>query len=90
MEYQGIFWEAFPLKYIKLYIIRKTIFLGFQCFLFHENKLFVSKAIALLVTTYNIDRQIFSHFLLPLAQIFNQITFFTEIIATHSNSFNNP
>ena len=39
------------------------------------------------MTVYSIDRQIFGHFLPPLAQIFNQILLcFTEIIATHSNS----
>ena len=70
---KAYFGKTFSLKYTKVYIIRKTILLGFHCFLFHENILFASEVIALLVTVYSIDRQIFGHFLPPLAQIFNQI-----------------
>ena len=44
----GIFWKTFSLKYTKVYIIRKTILLGFHCFLFHENILFASEVIGLL------------------------------------------
>ena len=46
--------KTFSLQYIN--IIRNTI-------LFHENKLFPSEVIALLVTPYSIDWQIFCHFL---------------------------
>ena len=70
---KAYFRKTFSLKSIKVYIIRKTILLGFHCFFFHENVLFTSEVIALLVTAYTIDRQIFGHFLPPLAQIFNQI-----------------
>ena len=78
MEYQGTFWENIFLKVYKINIIRKTI-------LFHENKLFPSEVIALLVTPYSIDWQIFFS-----PDIQPNITFSTEIIATHSNSFKNP
>ena len=47
---KAYFGKTFPLKYIKVYIIRKTILLGFHCFFFHENILFASEVIALLVT----------------------------------------
>ena len=66
------FEKTFSWKYIKI-IIRKTVLSGFHCFLFHENILFASKVIALLVTACSIDQQIFGQFLPPLAQIFNQI-----------------
>ena len=52
---KAYFGKTFSLKYIKVYIIRKTILLGFHCFLFHENILFASEVIALLVTVYSID-----------------------------------
>ena len=70
---KAYFGKTFSLKYIKVYIIRKTILLGFHCAQFHENILFASGVIALLVTAYSIDWQIFGHFLPPLAQILNQI-----------------
>ena len=73
MEYQGTFWENIFLKVYKINMIRKTI-------LFHENKLFPSEVIALLV-----NWQIFFS-----PDIQPNITFSTEIIATHSNSFKNP
>ena len=44
------FGKTFSLKYTKVYIIRNTILLGFHCFSFHENILFASEVIGLLVT----------------------------------------
>ena len=64
----------FSVKYIKVYNIRMAILSAIQCFFFHENILFTcGEVIALSVTAYIIHRQIFGHFLPPLAQIFNQI-----------------
>ena len=60
---KAYFGKTFSLKYIKVYIIRKKILLNFHCFLFHENVLFASEVIALLVTAYSTDQQIFGHFL---------------------------
>ena len=54
-------------------IIRKTILSALHGFLINENILFISVVIALLLTAYSIDWQIFGHFLPPLAQIFNEI-----------------
>ena len=45
--------KTFSLKYIKVDMIRKTILPAFHCFLFHENILFTSEVIALLVTVYS-------------------------------------
>ena len=52
---KAYFGKTFSLKYIKVYIIRKTILLGFHYFLFHGNIPFASEVIALLVTAYSID-----------------------------------
>ena len=52
-EYQGLFWETFSLKYIKVNMTRKTILSAFHCFLFYENIVFTSEVIALLVTAYS-------------------------------------
>ena len=60
---KAYFGKTFSLKYIKVYIIRKTILSAFHCFLFHENILFTSEVIAFLVTAYSIVRLIFGHFL---------------------------
>ena len=61
---KAYFGKTFSLKYIKVYIIRKTILSAFYCFLCHENILFTSEVIALLVAAYIIHRQIFCHFCL--------------------------
>ena len=56
---KAYFGKTFSLKYIKVYIIRKAISLGYHCFLFNENIPFASEVIALLVTVYSVDRKIF-------------------------------
>ena len=63
LEYQGIFWENIFLKVYKSIYHQKDNFIGFSLFfLFHENILFTSEVITLLVTAYSIDQQIFGHF----------------------------
>lgn len=65
---------------------QKAILPAFHYFLFHENILYTSEVIALLVTVYIIHRQIFGHFLHPLAAMsFPPET--TEIIEITQNQF---
>ena len=52
LEYQGI-GKTFSVKCIKLCIISKAILSVFHCFLFHENILYISEVIALLVKAYH-------------------------------------
>ena len=46
---KAYFWKTFSLKYIKVYMIRKTILSAFHCFLFHKNIPNTFEVIALLL-----------------------------------------
>ena len=65
LEYQDIFWKTFFVKYIKVYITRKTIQFHQLFIVFYLMKIFCTllEVTALLLTAYVIHRQNFGHFL---------------------------
>ena len=62
---KAYFGKTFSLKYIKVYMIRKTILSAFHCFLFHKNIPNTFEVIALLLKT-NI---IFGNFLVNFCSV---------------------
>ena len=62
---KAYFGKTFSLKYIKVYMIRKTILSAFHCFLFHKNIPITIEVIALLLKT-NI---FFSNFLVNFCPV---------------------
>ena len=69
LEYQDLFWENVFCRVCKVYIIGKIILSDFHCFLFHENILYTSEVITLLVAAYTIHQQGFGHFLPPFSEV---------------------
>ena len=65
---KAYFGKTFSLKYIKVYMIRKTILSAFHCFLFHKNIPNTFEVIALLLKT-NI---IFGNFLVNICPVWSR------------------
>ena len=61
---KAYFGKTFSLKYIKVYMIRKTILSAFHCFLFHKNIPNTFEVIALLLKTNIIFSNIWVSFCL--------------------------
>ena len=84
---KAYFGKTFSLKYTEVDIIRKTILLGFHCFLFDENILFASEVIGLLFSvnfrSSYYFRSIFASF---SPDIQPNATFLTETTAIGFNS----
>ena len=83
LESQTKFW-----KNIFVCISRKKVLSVFYCFLLHENILYTSEVITLLLTSDTIFQRIFGQLFPGLAQIL--YSFFTIVIAICSKSLGNP
>ena len=88
---KAYFRKTFSLKSIKVYIIKKTILLGFHCFfLSWEYIIYFWSSCIISDRIYHWSANFWSFFASFSPDIQPNITFSTEIIATHSNSLKNP